>query len=244
MSSGYSSKTGDDLPSSIKMRSILNENDIGMSAFYFAIGGPISEGQKLSKSMNEDLIHSRGVTEILRDEISQSLPAHMIPNKIVVLPEIPKHSNGKLDSMSLTSHFQSQDQVRNKAKYHPKTKLQKQLCLIWSSILKYTNVYVDDEFFESGGNSLSGVMLISEINQKYNSMLPLQILFNDCSIRKLEKELLCEIANNTNRTILLNNSANKSSIFCWPGLGGYPMGLKNIAQKMNIYRNFYGLQSY
>jgi amino acid adenylation domain-containing protein len=244
MSSGYSSKTGHDLPSSIKMNSILKEHGIDMKAFYFAIGGPISEDQKLSQGMNEDLIHLRGPTEILRDELSQMLPVHMIPNKIVILPEIPKTSNGKIDNNLLLTQFTTHDQTNNTPKYRPTTQLQKQLCRIWSSVLKYNDVYIDDDFFEHGGDSLSGVILVSEINETFDSVLPLQCIFDGCSIRQLEEKLSHVIVKNSRRTILLNNANNKASIFCWPGLGGYPMGLKNIANRIKKYRKFYGIQSY
>lgn len=244
MSSGYSSKTGHDLPSAIKMRTILQENGIGMGAFYFAIGGPISEAQKLSQGMDEDLIHSRGPTEMLRDELSQMLPVHMIPNKIIILPEIPKTANGKIDNHLLLAQLRSQDRIDNKPKCPPTTALQKQLCEIWSTILEYSDVCIDDNFFESGGDSLRGVMLISKINETLGAALPLQILFDGCSIRKLAEELSREMADNAHRAILLNHTPGKPSIFCWPGLGGYPMGLKNIAHKIEVYRNFYGMQSY
>ena len=242
MSSGYSSKTGHDLPSCTRMKEILSGENKQVGAFYFAIGGPVTKVQIRSQGMQEDLIHSRGPTEILRDDLKRILPVHMIPNKISILHKIPLTSNGKVDNKQL-KELAYQEKTNSSALINePENDLQKKLADIWSSILEYENVSVDDEFFESGGNSLSGVMLISEINEAMGLSLPLQILFDRCTVRKIGEHILNNNDVARNRVLPLNNKKGEKKIFCWPGLGGYPMGLKNLAESVND--QFYGIQAY
>lgn len=242
MSSGYSSKTGHDLPSCSRMKNILSHENKSVGAFYFAIGGPVTKEQIRSQGMKEDLIHSRGPTEILRDDLKRTLPVHMIPNKISVLHKMPQTSNGKVDNNQLKQLAHQEEKNNSAVVAQPENDIQRNLALIWSSILEYSNVSIDDEFFASGGDSLSGVMLISEVNQAMNVSLPLQVLFDHCSVRKLEQHIVSESEITKQRVLPLNNRKGDKKIFCWPGLGGYPMGLKNLAE--SISDQFYGIQAH
>ncbi|MCL9781593.1 amino acid adenylation domain-containing protein [Vibrio sp. S4M6] len=242
MSSGYSSKTGHDLPSCSRMRDILSGENKKVGAFYFAIGGPITKEQIRSQGMKEDLIHSRGPTEILRDDLKRTLPIHMIPNQISVLHTMPLTSNGKVDNNQLKQLALQEEKSNRVVVAQPENDLQTTLAKIWSSILEYSNVSIDDEFFTSGGDSLSGVMLISEINEALDVSLPLQVLFDQCSVRKLEQHIVNNSETTTLRVLPLNQRQSDKNIFCWPGLGGYPMGLKNLADSVDD--QFYGIQAY
>ncbi|WP_137297157.1 amino acid adenylation domain-containing protein [Psychromonas sp. SP041] len=242
MSSGYSSKTGNDLLASTRLKEILGERNEKLGALYVAIGGPISEEQILSQGMDEDLIHSRGPTEILKDDLKRTLPTHMIPNNISILHEIPQTPNGKVDNKELKLIWEKSSNLGNLIVIEPKTKLQKELAILWASTLDYCDVSIDDEFFTSGGNSLTGVMLISKINEVMELSLPLQILFDGCTIKKIEDHIINNKDIEATRVIHLNSISSDKKIFCWPGLGGYPMGLKNLAESVNS--SFYGIQSY
>ncbi|AUI88491.1 hypothetical protein BS333_19400 [Vibrio azureus] len=242
MSSGYSSKTGHDLPSCKRMRDILSGENKKVGAFYFAIGGPITKEQIRSQGMKEDLIHSKGPTEILRDDLKRTLPIHMIPNNIAILHTMPLTSNGKVDNNQLKQLALQGENSNNAVITQPENDLQTTLAQIWSSILGYNNVSIDDEFFASGGDSLSGVMLISEINEALGVSLPLQVLFNQCSVRKIEHHIVKCSETTTLRVLPLNQRQGDKKIFCWPGLGGYPMGLKNLAERVDD--QFYGVQAY
>lgn len=243
MPSGYSSKSGHDLPSCDRIRAILSGANKQVGAFYFALGGPITHEQILSQGMKEDLIHSRGPTEILRDDLKRILPIHMIPNSILVLNEIPLTSNGKVDHNQLKQlAVQDEANKTTAAIALPENALQATIARTWSSVLEYNNVSIDDEFFASGGDSLSGVMLISELNESLKASLPLQVLFDQCSVRKLEQYIRNNSETTKFRALPLNQQPSDKKIFCWPGLGGYPMGLKNLAE--NVEHSFYGIQAY
>ncbi|WP_428460382.1 thioesterase domain-containing protein [Photobacterium makurazakiensis] len=244
MSSGYSSKTGNDLPSAVRMRQILNAQGLELKAFYFCIGGGISEEQYFSTGMKEDTVHMRGPTEIIKDDLMSQLPQYMIPNKVVIVDKLPQTANGKVDYQAL----KLLDVVANcgsEKKFVPlETDTEKQLGVIWCRIMKWDTASAEDDFFECGGNSLTAVAMINRINQTFEIKVPLQVLFKSPTIKQLAKwiDSQDEQAQPVSRLIEMNNSQLRP-VFCWPGLGGYPMNLKLLANQVVPGRQFFGVQA-
>ncbi|WP_324251551.1 thioesterase domain-containing protein [Photorhabdus thracensis] len=114
---------------------------------------------------------------------------------------------------------------------------------IWMEVMKWDSVSAHDDFFESGGNSLMAVAMVNKINGVFNIRFPLQILFQSPNIEELAKWIEQADAKIISRLLLLNQ-ASKDPIYCWPGLGGYPMSLRLLANKVVPDRAFYGIQAY
>jgi len=244
MSSGYSSKSGNDLPSANRMAKILAEQDRNMQPFYFCVGGKISEEQKLSEGMKEDAIHMRGPIEILKDDLRESLPSYMVPNQIVSFNKFPLTANGKIDHIALKNSEKLIEKDNNVAYIVPRNALEKQIAQIWLKIMKWDKVSVQDNFFESGGNSLTAVSLINALNKKLILSIPMQVLFQAPTIEELALYIKQNDQDSSSRLISLNESKRSQRIFCWPGLGGYPMSLKPLAEKVVDQAKFIGIQAH
>jgi thioesterase domain-containing protein/acyl carrier protein len=110
--------------------------------------------------------------------------------------------------------------------------------------MKWDTASAEDDFFECGGNSLTAVAMINRINQTFEIKVPLQILFKSPTIKQLAKwiDSQDEDTQSLSRLIELNN-AQQRPIFCWPGLGGYPMNLKLLANQVAPKRQFFGVQA-
>lgn len=67
----------------------------------------------------------------------------------------------------------------------PETDLQSALCAIWQDGLGVTQIGLDDDFFELGGNSLVAVQVASRVRDKFKIQLPLQTLFESPTVRLL-----------------------------------------------------------
>ena len=238
MSSGYSSKTGNNLPSAIRIQEIL-ERKTGAS--YFIIGGAISEQQRASCGMHEDTVHMKGPTEILKDDLMDFLPDYMMPNNITILDKMPLTVNGKIDYSKLKN---IKAEAKNRKFIAPRNKIEQQLLSMWQRYIKNIEISVNDNFFELGGNSLIAVSLVNQINNELNCNLPLQILFDTSSIERLAQYLSIQAGQKYSRLIPLQNKREFSSIFCWPGLGGYCMNLRLLASKLGSYQPFYGVQAH
>ena len=117
----------------------------------------------------------------LRQYLSQCLPAHMIPNAFVMLDAIPLNSFGKVDRSTL----QTPDKVRpdlTESYIDPQNILQFQLAQIWEEVLQVRPVGINDNFFDLGGHSLLGTMVISRIRNVFGIDLPLRCLFDEPTI--------------------------------------------------------------
>ncbi|ETS30854.1 amino acid adenylation enzyme/thioester reductase family protein [Photorhabdus khanii NC19] len=243
MSSGYSSESNNDLPSAKRMRSILNALDKPMAAFYFCIGGSVSQEQYTCEGMKEDVVHMKGPVEIIKDDLHQQLPQYMIPNKVLVFDKLPLTANGKVDYPSLSKSKAVEDISTQRPLVPLRTETELRLGKIWMEVMKWDSVSAHDDFFESGGNSLMAVAMVNKINEAFNIRFPLQILFQSPNIEELAKWIEQADAKTISRLILLNQ-ASKDPIYCWPGLGGYPMSLRLLANKVVPDRAFYGIQAY
>ncbi len=238
MSSGYSSKTGNNLPSAKRINHILNK-DVGPS--YFFIGGLISDTQISSDGMNEDLVHMKGPSEIIHDDLAKFLPTYMMPNKIEVINEMPLTANGKVDIKAL----RTLETDRSKSDYiEPANDLERKVLALWKKGLKRDRISTDDDFFELGGNSLIAVSIINKINTTLSCDIPLQIIFSSPTIQKLVQVINNQDKQSVSRLVPFHTRKQGSPIYCWPGLGGYCMNLRLLAEKLANEREFFGVQAY
>ncbi|WP_327673479.1 amino acid adenylation domain-containing protein [Kitasatospora sp. NBC_00458] len=252
MSSGYSSKTGHPLPAARRLDAILASSGIAAGPSYFFLGGRVSGEQVRSEGMREDAVHMKGPAEMIRDELAAALPDYMVPNRVLILDELPLTANGKVDAKALAAAEQVRDADTGAPFVAPSTPTERRLAEVWGAALKYEAVSLADEFFAAGGNSLIAVALVNRVNREFGVRLPLQVLF--------ESPRLAELAERIERTgtgahdgsdgsgdaasrlVPLHRGGTGDPVFCWPGLGGYPMNLRPLAGRSG--RPFYGVQTH
>ncbi|MEU8271013.1 amino acid adenylation domain-containing protein [Sphaerisporangium sp. NPDC049002] len=244
MPSGYGSRTGHDLPSARRMESILRACGGEPGPFYFAVGGRVSDEQVLSTGMKEDSVHMRGPTEMIRDDLIGFLPDYMLPNRVVILDRLPRTANGKIDSRALEAWDLADAVSSDEPFVAPRTKDEERIARVWGRVLKREKVSVRDDFFLSGGNSLIAMALVSRINDEFQCSLPMQVVFTSPTVEKLLIEVDADGARPSSRLVGLKTAGSKNPIYCWPGLGGYTMNLRPLAEKTGVDRPFYGVQAH
>ncbi|ROQ33490.1 amino acid adenylation domain-containing protein [Streptomyces sp. PanSC19] len=247
MSSGYSSKSGHPLPAARRVDEILTAAGRATGPSYFFVGGRVSEEQRLSEGMYEDTVHMKGPAEMIRDDLAHHLPDYMIPNRVVVLDRLPLSANGKVDTKALADLAVVNAGLHGRPYVPPRTRTEGRLAEVWAAALKYEDVAavsVLDDFFESGGNSLIAVALVTRINREFGSSLPLQVLFEHPTVEKLAHRLDGAAATPASRLVRLHAAGAQSPVYCWPGLGGYTMNLRHLAEEAGIDRPFYGVQAH
>ncbi len=111
-------------------------------------------------SDNSDLSASK-----LSNFLKLSLPAYMVPARYVLLRDLPKTLNGKIDRKALPDNTQAV--APNNGDYTaPIGEVQERLCAIWSDILGVPAVGSDSSFITLGGDSLLAVRTISRIHSE------------------------------------------------------------------------------
>ena len=110
----------------------------------------------------------------LKKLAAASLPAYMVPSAITILDDVPLNSNGKLDRGALP------DPVFATVDYRPpETETEAALADVFADVLGADRVGVDDSFFELGGNSLSAVRVVAEVQSRLGRALPMQWVVTD-----------------------------------------------------------------
>lgn len=241
MSSGYSSKTGNDLLTAKRLNTILKDAGLDGGPSYFALAGRVSEEQVLSEGMKEDAVHSKGPAEIIKQDLVNFLPEYMIPNKVIVLDKLPLSANGKINVQSLK--FVVERQRVEREYILPRSTMEKEVARIWQDVLNCESLSIADDFFEMGGNSLLAVVLINKINKALNATLPLQTIFSAATVEALALLLDEKKVNQISRLIKLSVESTGTPIYCWPGLGGYPMNLRLLATSNGLNRPFFAVQA-
>ncbi|MFF2953286.1 amino acid adenylation domain-containing protein [Kitasatospora sp. NPDC057965] len=248
MSSGYSSRSGHPLPSARRIETVLTGCGIPAGPSYFFLGGRVSEEQVRSEGMQEDAVHMKGPAELIRDELAAVLPDYMIPNRVLVLDRLPLTANGKVDAKALAAAEQVRDAGTGAPFTAPSTPTERRLATVWAAALKYEAVSTADEFFAAGGNSLIAVALVNRVNREFGTRLPLQVLFECPRLADLAARIdTARTARGSgggpvSRLVPLARDGAGEPVFCWPGLGGYPMNLRPLAGRSG--RPFFGVQSY
>ena len=119
------------------------------------------------------------------------------------------------------------------------------LTQIWQSLLGYSEIGINDNFFDLGGDSMLAIRLMSAIKVKFGRQLALTILLDKPNIKELAE--LMDITNNQGSStplVALQPMGTLTPIFCIPGTGGSVLYLRSLANEFIKWdRPFYGLQA-
>ncbi len=119
--------------------------------------------------------------------LKDRLPAYMVPGLWVEMEKFPLTANGKIDKKSLPAP--GEERSLNNQYVAPRNELETKLALIWQELLGIEKVGVEDNFFESGGNSLLAMKMVSYIERDLLVAVPIQLLFQFSRISDLSRYL-------------------------------------------------------
>ncbi|WP_174873177.1 amino acid adenylation domain-containing protein [Vogesella oryzae] len=243
MSSGYSSKSGNNLATALRLNDIVSDAGRSAGPSYFCLLGKVSAAQIRHQGMDEDAVHMKGPAELIRADLLNSLPDYMVPGRIAIINKMPHTTSGKVDVQALKQHddFQLADQEQPHVAARNTT--EQAISQIWCQILQLEEVSVITDFFALGGNSIQAVAIARAINRQFAVKVPIQVLFSAPTIEKLARVINTGDGQTASRAIALAGQDSPFATFCWPGLGGYPMNLRLLGEAMAGKRRFYGIQS-
>ncbi|NEW30001.1 non-ribosomal peptide synthetase [Nocardia cyriacigeorgica] len=109
-------------------------------------------------------VHAEAVTaESIEQQLRDLLPAHMIPEVIRVLEDIPLTANGKLDRAAIRRLLSSDDPGARDTYVPPATELEAAVEYITAQVLGIERIGVETDFFDVGGNSILATTLTAKI---------------------------------------------------------------------------------
>jgi amino acid adenylation domain-containing protein len=192
----------------------------------------------------------------LRSWLRARLPEPMVPSQFIILSTLPLNTNGKVDRKIL-EHIASKKeeeiyQAENEANNFThdkhedialKTLLESQIIKIWQRLFKKENIDLSSDFFELGGDSLSAVQMVLELEKLLGHSIPISMLFDAPTIELLTKSLSMEqwIPEWTS-LIALQPNGSRSPIFLVHGLGGDVFHFAQFARAISSDQPVYGIR--
>ncbi|WP_051367207.1 non-ribosomal peptide synthetase [Hamadaea tsunoensis] len=110
-------------------------------------------------------------TAELRAHTTQALPDYMVPAAFVVLEQLPRTPNGKLDRRALPKPDITA------AGRKPRNPREEILCDLYADLLGVRGVGIDDDFFALGGHSLLAARLIGRARERFDREITIKALF-------------------------------------------------------------------
>lgn len=98
--------------------------------------------------------------ESLVSYMKSKLTYYMIPQALMQLDKMPVTANGKLDVRALPEIARTRKSSSRRA---PKKSLEEKVLEVFRSVLNTDELYVDDNFFECGGSSLSASKVVMQL---------------------------------------------------------------------------------
>jgi natural product biosynthesis luciferase-like monooxygenase protein len=120
--------------------------------------------------------------EELRTALRERLPGAMVPSAFVLLPELPRTANGKLDVAAMAALALP---GTGGARTPPSTELERRIATVWREVLGVAEVGRYDNFFDLGGHSISMVQVHSRLRTEVKGDLPLIKLLEHPTVSSL-----------------------------------------------------------
>ncbi len=205
-------------------------------------------------SLDEDIVaavvlrRNAVVTEKeIREFVGERLAAFKVPQRIVILEDIPRGSTGKLKRRVLAEKlgFLTSNGTRRRpvAYVAPDRTVEHQLVQIWEEFLPVRPIGLQDSFFELGGDSLLAAQMMQRVEQILGKKLPLATLFSGPTIAHLATALLKHrLENDEPLLVTIQSGGSRHPFFFlhWDFAGGGFYCL-NLARCLGEDQSFYVL---
>ncbi|MCY9602684.1 non-ribosomal peptide synthase/polyketide synthase, partial [Paenibacillus thiaminolyticus] len=119
----------------------------------------------------------------LRAALGHTLPSYMIPAYFIPMEQMPLTANGKLDRRALPL---PDGRLEKDSSYiAPRNPAEQEMAEVWQEVLGVRPLGVRDDFFERGGHSLKGAVLVSRIQKRLQADITLRDLFQHPTVETL-----------------------------------------------------------
>ncbi len=196
------------------------------------------------------LLGPKGSTAEIRRKLADTIPQEMMPGLYVELQSMPLTFNGKLDRKQLMTR--PLREAKAEAKLEEKTSLEASIAASFCRLLGIAELGPNENFFDLGGHSLLGILLIAELERKMGIRLSQQAFFQAPTPRAIAQHWLSvgSIGQDSDSAssakeiegcsvVPLSLKANKDSIFLLSGVHIY----RNLARFLENDWSVYGIIS-
>jgi acyl-coenzyme A synthetase/AMP-(fatty) acid ligase/acyl carrier protein len=144
-----------------------------------------------TKKLVAYLVMSDGSEDLLKDVrvyLRARLPEYMVPAFFVPIESMPVLPSGKIDRLALPKP-QLEPFGRRVRLVRPRNEIEERLCSIWREVLEQDDIGIEDDFFDVGGHSLSGMRVLARVRRDFRVDIPIRRLFDHPTIGELAVEV-------------------------------------------------------
>jgi amino acid adenylation domain-containing protein len=167
-----------------EIESALNVHPGVREAVVVVKGGAVDENARLVCYVTPGENAMDGTDE-LRSYLAERLPAHMVPSVFHLLSEFPLSPNGKVDRRALQNLIEPGAPAAEEGQFTglPGNALERQIKQVWMEVLDLSQVGLDQNFFDIGGNSLQLAKVQTRLQAILGREFPITDLFVHTTIR-------------------------------------------------------------
>ncbi len=167
----------------------------------------------------------------LRANLSTLLPDYALPVRLLVVPELPQNANNKVDRRKLRDQLERMRQEPDSAQA-PSNSIESELYAVWSKLLPNASFDRETSFFDAGGDSLSSVMLLTEIEHRFKKQVTHAQLQRSPSITRLAELIATESTRSQNIVDIPRTCPGSGgpNVFLLPAITGHTPSLANLAK--------------
>ena len=125
------------------------------------------------------------VSEV-REYARERLPEYMVPQRWVVLEQMPLTAHGKVDRERLPAP--AAERAAEREAEGEWTAVEELVAGIWSEVLKQEVVARGESFFELGGHSLLATQVISRVREVFGVEVGLRRLFEEPTLQGFSQQ--------------------------------------------------------
>lgn len=130
-----------------------------------------------SRQLSAALVVNEAVDRAaLRRWLQRMLPGYAIPEHYRLLDDVPLTANGKIDRNALQQQAQQEPLADKIPLTAPESEIERLVAGIWQDLLQVAQIWREDNFFMSGGDSLLATRAIARLRERQYSA-PLSELF-------------------------------------------------------------------
>ncbi len=199
----------------------------------------LDNSQLLAFVLTDEQHKSDGLTG-WREYLFNRLPDYMVPNLLIPVSSWPLTPNGKIDRQALLDLPRPASAALYIA---PRTAIEEDIAMLWQDILGIDKAGVFDNFFESGGDSLTALRLLAALEKHFNARLPVASLFGAQTIAQLALVINSRLSD-WSPIVPIQPQGSKTPIFALHSLGAVVLSYEPLARALGNNQPFYGIQAY
>ena len=173
---------------------------------------------------------------LLRVELIDRLPSHLVPGLLQAVDQIPRLPNGKIDLKALPEP----DSERRTVRQPPTTATEKALAVIWEELLELDDVGIDEDFFDLGGDSILAIKMVSQARRQGLEVDPSDAVANP-TVRELATaaEHDGDAPQATRCLVPIRTGGEQTPLICIHAVNGRILPFRNLAEHLDSNQPVY-----